>query len=89
MKIKGLIIEKSAELERMLNKHDIPYNWDYNEGYLGCIDKMYDIEIENMVIRNMMINYNGSALSIIVNPRGSDCSSVTILPDQFKEVILS
>lgn len=89
MKIKGLIFEKSAELERMLNKHDIPYNWDYNEGYLGCIDKMYDIEIENMVIRNMMINYNGSALSIIVNPRGSDCSSVTILPDQFKEVILS
>lgn len=89
MKITGLIFEKSAELERMLNKHDIPYNWDYNEGYLGCIDKMYDIEIENMAIRNMMINYNGSALSIIVNPRGFEYSSVTILPDQFKEVILS
>ena len=89
MKIKGLIFEKSAELERMFNKYDIPYNWDYNEGFLGCIDKMYDIEIENMAIRNLMINYNGSALSIIVNPRGSDCSSVTILPDQFKEVIIT
>lgn len=89
MKITGLIFEKSAELERMLNKHDIPYNWDYNDGYLGCIDKMYDIEIENMAIRNMMINYNGSSLSIIVNPCASDRSSVTIRPDQFKEVILS
>ena len=89
MKITGLIFEKSAELERMLNKHDIPYNWDYNDGYLGCIDKMYDIEVENMAIRNMMINYNGSSLSIIVNPRGSDCASLTILPDQFKEVTLT
>ena len=89
MKIIGLIFEKSTELERMLNKHDIPYDWDFNANWLGCIDKLYDIEIKNIAIRNMMINYNGSALSIIVNPRGSDCSSVTILPDQFKEVILS
>lgn len=81
IKIKALSFYESTRLERGLNRENIPYNWDFNEEYLGCIDKLYDIEISD---ERVSIKFDGKGIFIKLVKE-----SFYIIKEDFKEVIVS
>ena len=85
IKIISLSFEESARLERILNKNDIPYKWDFSADWLGCIDKLYDIEIEEKYCSLSFI----TGMLYIKLWNNTEVGSVNIPRSQFKEVILS
>ncbi len=96
IKIMSLSFEESARLERILNKNDIPYNWDFSADWLGCIDKCYDLELLDEYIT---IEYCFGFLEItvwkelkeieIAAPHKERIVSIKIPRCNYKEVILS
>lgn len=85
IKIMSLSFEESARLERILNKNDIPYKWDFSADWLGCIDKLYDIELEEKYCSLKYI----TGILFIKLWKDTEVGSVSISRSQFKEVIIS
>jgi len=85
IKIMSLSFEESARLERILNKNDIPYKWDFSADWLGCIDKLYDIELED---KYCTVSFTSCILRLELWKEVM-VGSVSIPKSQFKEVILS
>ena len=85
IKIMSLSFEESARLERILNKNDIPYKWDFSADWLGCIDKLYDIELEEKYCSLSFI----TGMLYIKLWNNTEVGTVNIPRSQFKEVILS
>lgn len=96
IKIIDLSFEESARLERILNTHGILYKWDFSADWLGCIDKLYDIELP---AENCTIEFKFGVLVIkvyreikeveIAQPSIEHVDTIVIKRDAFKEVIIS
>lgn len=85
IKIMSLSFEESARLERILNKNDIPYSWDFSADWIGCIDKLYDIELDE---KYATIEYSVGILRLTLW-KDTQVGGVTISRADFKEVIIS
>lgn len=85
IKIIDLTFEESARLERILNKHDIPYKWDFSADWLGCIDKLYDIELDDKYVT---IEYSVGIIRLNLW-KDTQVGGVMISRADFKEVIIS
>lgn len=96
IKIMSLSFEESARLERILNKNDIPYKWDFSADWLGCIDKCYDLELLD---ENITLEYRFGFLEIrvwkelkeveIAPPRKEYIDGIKVSRCNYKEAILS
>lgn len=85
IKIIDLTFEESARLERILNKNNIPYEWDFSADWVGCIDKCYDIELDE---KYATIEYSVGILRVNLW-KDTQIGGVTISRADFKEVIIS
>ena len=86
IKIMSLSFEESARLERILNKNDIPYKWDFSADWLGCIDKLYDIELED---KYTSIEYISGITRLTIWKDTQIVGGLSLSRDNFKEVIIS
>lgn len=85
IKIMSLSFVESLRLERILNKNDIPYKWDFSADWLWCIDKLYDIELDE---KYATIEYSVGILRVKLW-KDTQVGGLTISRADFKEVIIS
>ena len=86
IKIMSLSFEESARLERILNKNDIPYKWDFSADWLSCINKLYDIELED---KYTSIEYISGITRLTIWKDTQIVGGLSLSRDNFKEVIIS
>ena len=86
IEIKALTFDKSAEMERMLIRHNIEYNWEYNDNYHSCIDGLYDIRIPEQSNIRFHFGCNMLILECLKDDKVVDC--VMVNSNYFSEVRL-